>query len=204
VQNNPLKFTDPTGRVLAISGESSADFIEYLKKKSGLSLVADDEGHLQIEGKRDKKKTSGKLAEAIKSAIDAKEEVGIKVEAEPSETLFDNQDTRTVSMSNVKQMDSLAPELGVALTGHVLAEYTSLAKGNDFETVAHPAGLIRECQILSESRGIAEQYRYNPPKDPKNPNMERFIYTNVTYDVLLKSGSKAGSVAIEKVTKKEK
>jgi RHS repeat-associated protein len=34
VQNNPLKFTDPTGRVLDLSGDAKDELLDYLMSKS--------------------------------------------------------------------------------------------------------------------------------------------------------------------------
>ena len=41
VQNNPLKFIDPTGRNLELSGDKAQELIDYLKKKTGLDLKYD-------------------------------------------------------------------------------------------------------------------------------------------------------------------
>jgi RHS repeat-associated protein len=69
--NNPLGNTDPTGRVVNVGGESAQQFIDLLKKRSGLNLVTDKKGHLKAEGKRDKNGTNGELAKQINRAINS-------------------------------------------------------------------------------------------------------------------------------------
>ena len=38
VQNNPLKFRDPSGNIIELTGDQAQDFIDYLEKNSGLKL----------------------------------------------------------------------------------------------------------------------------------------------------------------------
>ena len=138
--NNPLKFTDPTGRSLSLNGEAADDFVDYLQRRSGLSLVRDAKtGRVTIAkgSKRNENGTSKEFAKLLKSVIgDDSAKVGYTVKNDAgSGILFDDGDAAekshgqsgVIDFGDVKNADAQASELATTAVAHVLYEGLRLA-----------------------------------------------------------------------------
>jgi RHS repeat-associated protein len=195
--NNPLRKTDPPGRVVNVGGESAQQFIDLLKKHSGLNLVTDKKGHLKAEGKRDKNGTSGELAKQINRAISSDKVINITANQgeTPAENFYDDHSTQTVDMSDFSKTDAQAPDLAGALLDHVMSEYTDMAEGKDFFD-AHNEALKSEGKAMSDATGHKEGPRQSIDENP----LFKFVYSTVQYNVLAKQGP-SGTTDIDTVTK---
>ncbi len=213
VQNSPLKFIDPSGRKLELTGEAAIDYLDFLRKNSGLSLSLDSKTRkvtIDKGSKRNEEGTSKELARQLKKVIGADETVSINVtENKPQDNFVDDYTVRTVDFADVKAIDSQESRLAVALSGHVLSEYLDLAKGMSYDDVtytykkgkdkgAHSRALEVESRIMSEYTGVKEKTRETVDNNPTFS----FVYSSVQYDVSVKTSPK-GTTDIDKVTKKK-
>ena len=227
VQNNPIKFRDPTGNDLGLTGDGADDFLEFLKKKSGYELIRDTKtGKVTIAkgSTRNENGTSKSFAKLLKMVIDGSPKLSYEtVKAEASgTTLFDNADKNVVDSKNksltgfvdfgdIKDADSQSPELATAVVSHFLFEGIRLAEGAPFvgdasksfsslEAGAHLNALVYEAKIMSEFTGKDEKLSERRDIDYSKNGTINFIYTTVQFDVTLKSTS-GNAVAIDKITK---
>jgi len=94
VQNNPVKFNDPSGLSLYLNGDAAYGFLDFLKRKSGLPLIRDAKtGKVTVEknSKRKEDGTSKEFANLIKDVIGDSAKVGYTVKEDAgSGILFDD------------------------------------------------------------------------------------------------------------------
>src|SRR6185503_480435 len=72
VQNNPLKFVDPSGRTLTLTGDDADKLVEELETKTGYHLTRDTKsGRVTIDKgtNRNKHGTSKHLASLLKQSV---------------------------------------------------------------------------------------------------------------------------------------
>jgi RHS repeat-associated protein len=226
VQNNPLKFTDPTGRTLSLNGEAADDFVDYLRRKSGLSLVRDAKtGKVTIAkgSKRNENGTSKEFAKLLKDVIGDSAKVGYTVKNDAgSGVLFDDGDAAEkskgasgiVDLGDIKNADAQSPELATTVVGHFLYEGLKLAHGSPFtgdirnglssdEAGAHVNALVFEGKIMSGFTGQKEKLAERRAVDYSTTGVMNFIYTSVQYDVTFKTqtASNPNSVTVDKISK---
>jgi RHS repeat-associated protein len=207
VQNNPLKFVDPTGRTLTLTGTEADALVAELEKKTGYKLKRNSKtGLVTIDkGDRNKKGTSKELAGLLKDIIgDKKTDVKAEVGRDQTGAYFDREDKKQIDIADYKAIDAAAPEFAAASIGHVLKEYYEEAKDPTLSPfAAHTQALDFEAKVLSEYTGKKEQSPGGGYINliPKTSVISRHIYTTVTYDVLLKTGGSAYLDRVDKVTK---
>jgi RHS repeat-associated protein len=199
VQNNPLKFVDPTGKTLTLTGTDADDLVEELEKKTGYKLVRDQNtGRVTIDKnvKRNKQGTSKDLAGLLKKVVsDKKTDVAIDVDQNQTGVFYDSFASRQFDMADHKALDASYPEFAADSIGHVLKEYYTANKkyAGQHDSVAfppsHDKALKFESKVLSNYTGRKEQ---KSQEAAPAPNTIRFIYTTVHYDIVLKSGVPGG------------
>jgi RHS repeat-associated protein len=228
VQNSPLKFVDPTGLSLYLNGEDADQFLEFLRRKSGLSLERDEKtGKIKVAkgSKRNEDGTSKELSKLIKRIISGSERVGFIVKEDAGSNILVD-DGRAgekshgaagiIDFGDLRNADAQAPELATTLAGHVLYEGLRLATKqsnglyntfsgdpkfglSDERAGAHCNALKYEAKIMSEFTGTTEELR----EGIVGRDSISFKYTSVQYDVLLKTQtpSNPNSVTFDKITK---
>lgn len=214
--NNPLKFVDPSGKEIELSGTDAQAFIDYLEKNTGLKLKYKvKNGVIRITGSSRDKNFTGtvneKFRDVVKSAASATEvakyEVGQNLTNANGNDVFvdDNGDswnaprtkdgqlrTSMVDMADINQLGAGAPEFAQALVGHFLEEGIEMRKpGANYENTgtpgAHDKGLKAEAAILSTASGAKQDLRYVPPGQGQTSTTFNFVYTTVQYDITFKS-----------------
>ena len=193
VQNNPLKFIDPSGRNIELTGDGAQGFIDYLEKKTGLTLkYKTKNGVTTVTGAKTNKDFKGdvnkEFAKLVKDVAGAngtaKFNVSSNMTNEKGEVVFmdDNESAwnsqkvengatslrpGNVNMTSIGSLDSQNPEFGMALVGHFLIEGLEMRTGNNYIDSggpgAHSIGLEAERKILSEALGSTQATRYQPP-----------------------------------------
>jgi RHS repeat-associated protein len=226
VQNNPLKFTDPTGRTLSLNGEAADDFVDYLERRSGLSLVRDAKtGKVTVAkgSKRNEKGTSKEFANLLKDIIGDSAKVGFTVKNDAgSGILFDDGNAAEkskgasgiVDLGDIQNADAQSSELATTVVGHFLYEGLKLAQGSPFtgdirnglsgpEAGAHVNALVFEGKIMSGFTGQKEKLAERRAVDYGTTGVINFIYTSVQYDVTFKTqtASNPNSVTVDKISK---
>ena len=204
VQNNPLKFTDPTGEELELTGMFADDLTDELEDLTGWQLTRDARtGKVTIDRgtKRNKNVGSKNFAKQLEKIIkDKKHNVAIRVEQNQPMVFGDSFLTREVDFADYTAIQATNPEFAAAIMGHVFGEYYNASKSGHiigmagFAT-AHDAGLDLEKKVLSDFLGRKQQTRVSVGTAP---GTWRFIYSSVTYDVLLKAGV-GGSADVDRV-----
>ena len=214
--NNPLKFVDPSGKEIELSGQEAQAFVDYLEKKTGLKLKYKvKNGVIRITGSSRDKNFTGtvneKLRDVVKSAASAAEvakyEVGKNLINANGNDVFvdDNGDswngprtkdgqlrTSMVDMADINQLDAGATEFAQGLVGHFLEEGIEMRKpGANYENTgtpgAHEKGLKVEAEIISAAVGSKQDTRFQPEGQDQNSKVFNFVYTTVQYDLTFKS-----------------
>lgn len=225
VQNNPLKFVDPNGRQLVVTGDDADYFVEELGRMTGYSLVRNKTTGVVTIDPNSKRKTgkgiSDKLADRLKRTIDLKDKGGkdvsvdIKTVNSSDKIFFDDFQTRTVDISDLNAFknagDGGAFEAGQL--GHVLEEYSraetdykNLEKygngpGSAWYIPSHGRALEFESAVMSDFTGKPEAPRGGGEPRGNNPHAF-FNYSSVRYDVLKKTDT-GGKVinSVDKITR---
>jgi RHS repeat-associated protein len=223
VENNPLKFVDPKGRKLELSGPEAQNLVDYLKKRSGgLDLSLDKKGKVKIGKNSPETKNSGEKAFRgfLKKIIDATETVKLDVQRDAPNNFVDDTGTaamqkRTpiVDMDDIEALDAASPALATALTAHFLYEGLRLAQGSpgftgdpfkygykDMGAGAHINALALESQIMSAFTGQDEgEIAEHRDRDYETGGVLNFIYDTVQFDVTVKSTGRPNSIAVDEV-----
>jgi len=203
VQNNPLKFVDPTGAILKLNGLYADEFLSEMEQKSGLHLKRDPKtGEVTpIDGtKRDDKVGSKTLADLITKIIGNKHVTTTINLGENVENVFvDSFDQRLIDMADYRMINNLDGDNHVWAAvnmAHILGEYyygdkeLKGATGDLMARIAHlNGGGPEELNVLSELRGTKEK-SLCPPRDTAGgwlTKTTRFEYSTVTYDVVRKT-----------------
>jgi RHS repeat-associated protein len=150
VQNNPLRFIDPTGETLIILGDDADYVVQQLQESSGYTLhrcgkgdkfkgCSGTEGQVVIDSSVKRKTGAGisdALADKITGVIGLKRSdgtnVSVKINATSNDTdgkiFLDNYSTRTIDTGDYKAAAAAKPDGGKAFVagqlGHVLDEYS--------------------------------------------------------------------------------
>ncbi len=152
VQNNPLKFRDPSGNEIELSGDQALDFIDYLEKKSGRKLKYKvTNGVYKITGSEKDKNFTGKVnkdfADAVKKVAGSSDVAKFNVDSnnaknannkneilffDDNEAAWNSQTTDksgnkvirpgNVNMNSINSVDGQDSDFAQALVGHFLVE----------------------------------------------------------------------------------
>lgn len=153
VLNNPLKFIDPTGETLVISGDEAAALVTELENVTGYSLIRCEKvnknagcsqvGQILINNKIPKligKGISEKLAAKLKNTIETLKDkngndvtVTLNTVKKADNYYFDSFSKKEIDVGDVQQTIRQDVAFGAGLIGHVLEEYSQAAvmKAND-------------------------------------------------------------------------
>jgi RHS repeat-associated protein len=223
VQNNPLKFRDPTGRNIELRGAGAQSLIDYIERKTGLKLkYKTKNGVITITGAEANKDFKGdvnkEFAKVVKKVAGAEETAKFNVDSnitneqgeivfmDDNETAWNSKDKRpgNVNMTSVQSLDSQTPELGMALVGHFLIEGLEMRKtGSNYydgnTPGAHTIAKEAERKILSEALGSQQATRYQPIIDGgyRSGVPITFVYTTVQYDITIKN---EGGASVNKIS----
>lgn len=219
-QNNPLKFTDPTGEDLYITGDYADLLVADLERFSGFKLQRDSKtGKITIESKhkRSGKGTSYALARALGTAIgNEKVSVSIQTVSESKdnvEVLEDRYVDSKLDIDDYNVYRQEAPEAAAGFLTHVVTEYyeaqllpVPLSREAIFMQ-AHEYALETESDTIGDLNGWWQAPRKNQTTSgsfTSPPFTVRFIYSTVEYDVTYKAGVRGNATQVEKVTKIDK
>jgi len=226
VQNNPLKFVDPSGRKIELTGDKAQDFVDYLEKKSGLKLkYKTKNGVTTITGSEKNKDFKGEVnkefAKTVKDVAGADGTAKFNVSAGQtnekgelvffddneaafsSSSPFDSKSMRAgnVNMTSIQSVDSQDSGLAMALVGHFVVEGLEMrAPGANFDlgaSGAHQTGLEVERKILSEALGTKQDKRFSPAYSATTGVPISFVYTTLQYDITIKSD---GGAAVNRIS----
>jgi RHS repeat-associated protein len=221
VQNNPLKFVDPTGLDLVLTGkqEDVDAAVALIEQTSGYKLKHMGKGKYVIDEKVDRKKdgTSSSFAELLKKVTDKdyKGVIAYEVKRDADKTLFDNFFSKKIDMNDIDALKSNAPELAKTFMAHVIAEGDAaieqdkepgnkLLDENAKYTNAHEVAKRFDAKVLGELTGTDQgTERSQDKKAPKDHVVMQF--KTLQYDIQLKSGVRNTSdyYKIVSVTKTE-
>lgn len=221
-QNNPLKFTDPTGEELYITGDYADGIVTDLERFSGYKLKRDTKtGKVTIDTsqKRKGKGTSYALASAVATAIgNTRVSVSVETVSESKnniEIIGDRFVDKKLDVDDYKVYKRDAPEFAAGFLTHVLTEYYQdqvlpsplnpdpSARGGRFD-LAHTAALEAESDAVGDFNGYWQEPRREQPISGNifsPPMTMRVIYSTVQYDVIYKSGAGGRATQADKVTK---
>jgi RHS repeat-associated protein len=127
VQNNPLKFVDPSGRDLTFIGADADYMVAELMRLTGFTLIRDPKsGRVTIDNtkKRKTKGTSTYLANKVAQIV-ADKRVNVKIETTRSEpgVFFDAYDPAKLDVDDYNAFKKADDKFGAQQLGHVLEEY---------------------------------------------------------------------------------
>ncbi|RMG03211.1 MAG: hypothetical protein D6735_09000 [Acidobacteria bacterium] len=156
VQNNPIKFTDSTGRKIELSGSNAQDFLNYLEKNSGLKFKTKiKNGVIIITGASKDKNFTGKVnkefANVVKDVANASETAKFNVTTNAQNSsgevvFFDDQENASqsakidfstgkktirpgnVNMTSINSIAGQDADFAQALVGHFLIEGLEITK----------------------------------------------------------------------------
>ena len=224
VQNNPLKFIDPEGRDLYLTGNDADYVLSELQTATGLTLIRDQKtGKVTIDSsvKRKKKGTSTWFANKLGQVIgDSRASVSIATVRNDATVFFDSYDRGQLDVADYNDFKKADPKLAAESLAHVIEEYyyEQLIPVTDFNSTQEvPAGGSRgplskrgrfdeshqaasdfESKVLSDFTGWWEQ-----PFEQKNLGQTpqgavvRIEFSSVMYDVVIKNN------AVVSITKHE-
>ena len=219
-QNNPLKFTDPTGADLYITGDYADGIVADFARFSGFKLVRDSKtGKVTIDPKqkRDDKGTSYALARALERAIgNQKVSVSIETVSESKnkvEIVGDRFADQKLDIDDYNVYKRDAPEFAARLLTHVVTEYYEaqlllppLSARAIFDR-AHGYALEAESDTIGDLNGWWQAPRKETTTTgslDSPPMTVRFLYSTVEYDVVYKAGVGGHATQADKVTKIDK
>lgn len=164
VNNNPTRFIDPDGRVVALSGsdEDKKKFINEAYQSTGIKLK-DVKGKLVQDGKRDTSVGSSIAASVLMKAIGISQTINIKAVSNDSSVFVDRPDNMKVDVADLGAFLSRDTNLGAATFTHIMAERTILAtqKNTSFDD-AHEQALRIESPIMGASYRTNSQMNMYP------------------------------------------
>ena len=190
VQNNPLKFTDPTGKTLVIIGDYADQLLAELTAKTGFGLLIDKKtGIVTIDNsvKRKREGTSTRMANLLRTIIRDSGTLKLRTMILPDQTphafVDTGSDDKEFYMDDYRAANSKDKKLGAILLAHVLREgYAFVVKNQHMEYpggVPHELALVFESAVLSELTGQKEQKRVQTQLTLGS----RIEYTSVAYDI---------------------
>jgi RHS repeat-associated protein len=217
VQNNPLKFIDPNGNELYITGTDADYIVAELEKFSGYKLTRNaTTGQVTIDTKvkRNRTGTSGNLARKLKEVVDDKNvNVTFKAQGEdPDMRIYiDNYGVRQLDTDDYRVIVRDSPIFAASSLGHLLDEYykgetqplLAIIKGDDYYR-SHFAANAFDATVVSDFTGKKESPGLQAKPNPAKPNTVTFLYSSIMFDIVYKtdtSGRRTG--AIERVTQRK-
>lgn len=198
VQNNPLKFVDPTGKTLVINGEYADELVGELEAKTGYKLIRDARtGIVTIDRSvnRDRKGTSRHLAGLVKDIIADPGRLTLRTVLVPeneTHAFYDNgRATKEIFMDDVRAVSAKDGRLSATLLAHVLKEGLGFVQKDQNGTFLagepHTLALEFESKVMSDLTGVKEQTRVDYVINRGGSEWQVMEYTSVTYDVYHKS-----------------
>jgi RHS repeat-associated protein len=201
VQNNPLKFIDPTGTTLTLIGDDADSFVEELAAKTGYHLTRDAKtGRVTIdkESERNKHGTSKHLAGLVEEIVGNKK-IDVNIEVRENIVHENNRGVRIDVGYDPKQFDfadylklnSADSKLGAIAMAHALSESYEFKKLDaagfgstiDIDQLSHIRATYFESHVLSDLTGMNERVRI----DRSSENITHLEYSTVGYDILWKT-----------------
>ncbi len=201
VQNNSLKFLDPTGRTLTLTGDNAENLVEELEAKTGYQLTRDAKtGRVTIDKgtKRNKRGTSKHLASLLKKIVSDKK-IDVKLEVQENIVHGNNQgvrldvgyDPKEFDFADYRELNSADSKLGAIAITHALKESYEFKKLDaagfgstiDIDQLSHVRAIHFESRVLSDLTGQREQARV----DKSSANIFHFEYSSVGYDIVWKT-----------------
>jgi RHS repeat-associated protein len=191
VQNNPLKYIDPTGETLVINGDNAGDLVTELEISTGYKLTRCREvdkkkgcgqvGQINIDkSKRKGKGTSLKLALILKNTIESLKDsknndvtVTLNATKQGGEKIWiDKFSSKTVDVGDLQQLRNAgAGAFEAGQLAHILGEYSAAAKSKandpDFKEIdddGNPTTHDSGLALESEVLGELENDTYQPRK----------------------------------------
>ena len=224
VQNNPIKFVDPTGRDLELKGEDAEYIKSELEKFTGYKLIL-KKGKITIDTsvERKEKGTSKSFAELISKITDKDFKgnvvVNLTSKSGDNDKIFvDKFSDRKLDVGDYKVVQAGANELAGALLSHVIKEYAVAAfevGTNPFPEMfsdeeysyktSHGEATKFEAQVLSELTGKDQGPRREQSREPSSSTKQTFIFKSIEYDIQRKSSQgKAGFNIVSGVVSRPK
>jgi len=228
VQNNPLKFIDPTGRDLYLTGSDADYIVAELERITGLKLQRDKlTGKVTIVpgSKRNANGTSTWFANRLSQVIgDSRAKVEINTTRSRPGEFIDSYLLSEIDVDDYNAFKKADPKFAAAALAHVIEEYyyeqiIPYAGTNDPGwkpagdsrgplnklgrfAESHEAALEFESNVLSDFTGWWEKpregHRVEIPPSGSRHFYRTEEYSTVTYDVIEKNGT------VQSVNKYEK
>jgi len=226
VQNNPLKFIDPNGRDLYLTGSDADYIVAELERITGLKLQRDSlTGKVTIVpgSQRNMNGTSTWFANRLARVIgDSRAVVQIKTGRSQPKTIFDSYEAQQLDVDDYDAFRKADPKFAAAQLAHVLEEYyyaqvIPLFDGDtnkeevpaggpmgplNFAEIykrSHTEGLEFEGKVMSYFTGWWEQPRVQKMAVGSGGSLiVSFEYSTVIYDVTLKSTTVTNVIKYEK------
>jgi RHS repeat-associated protein len=207
VQNNPLKFLDPTGNDLELKGDDAEYIKSQLEEYTGYKLNL-KKGKLTIDTsiKRNEKGTSKKLADLITKITDKNYKANVVLNltsktGDNDKIFLDDFNKKTLDVNDFKTVKKASNELAGTLLSHVIKEYDYAATEVGENTLrdagvsdiqyqfklSHPEGKQFEAQVLSELTGKDQGDSRGEPREAKTSTKQTFVYKSIEYDIQRKS-----------------
>jgi RHS repeat-associated protein len=222
VQNNPLKYIDPSGKDLTFIGADADYMVAELMRLTGLTLVRDPKtGKVTIDNTK-KTKTKGTSTHLLNRVVQMIKDkrVNVKIETVRSEPgiLVDSYDNTKLDVDDYNEFKKADKKFAATALAHVLEEYYTeqlipYAGTNDpgerpagdsrgpqtrqqRYPEAHAAGLGVESVVLSDFTGWWEKpvERKPPVTTPQGEAIITVEFTSVTYYVTTTSSGTVTSV----------
>ncbi len=223
VQNNPMKFVDPTGKDLELKGDDAEYIKSQLEEYTGYKLII-KKGKVTIDSsvKRNEKGTSKNFADLISKITnkDYKANVVLNLSSKENDKIFvDKFSEKKLDVADYKAIKASANELAGALLSHVISEYDYAATevgANPFKDVgisdaeyqfklSHPFAKKFEAGVLSDLSGKDQGGERGEPRESNTSTKQTFVYKSIEYDIQRKSsmGNK-GFNEVTSVTRRPK
>jgi RHS repeat-associated protein len=213
VQNNPLKFRDPSGNTLTINGDDAQQLVTELERLTGYKLNRNAKTGVVTIDRKVKRKMEG-TSKALAGKLDTvirdtsvNEKINVVNDNKAPKVYMDSFPKRAFDIDDYNAAKKDAPEFAAAQLGHVLEEYyeadkkySELSEDDQYKK-AHDDAKAFESQVLSDFTGRTEQKRTN---EALSPTTIRYIYTSIQYDVEVKSEIGPGHNTVVGVTTKKR
>jgi RHS repeat-associated protein len=222
VQNNPLKYIDPTVETLVINGDNADDLVTELSNATGYALkrctevnkktgcrqvgqVIIDKSVKKLKGKGISEKLANKLKNVIENLKDNKGNdvtVTFNTVKQADNYYIDNFAKREVDVGDVQATIRQDQAFGAGQLGHILEEYSQAevmkANNPDFvemvggDAATHPQGSAFESEVVSELLKRPATPREGGFYPIEGIPQTAFRYGNFRYDVKFKSETRNG------------
>jgi RHS repeat-associated protein len=188
VGNDSLNRSDPTGRVIEISGTKAdkKEFIKAAQQLTGLKLK-ERNGKLVQVGAANAKKGNQVAAAVLSAAIKSTTTIKMTAVSGDAKTFGDNFfNAQEVDAEDLTAFEANTPNLGAAILAHVITERMYNKEAGYGRTIAdfreaHDVGIAQEIKAL----GIPATARETTADgDPAGPATIGFVYTDSSSNVV--------------------